>query len=468
MIDIRNVSFGYAREGDTLKNINLHIAAGECVLLCGKSGCGKTTLTKLVNGLIPHFTENGRLEGTVVAAGMEVARTELYELSKRIGSVFQNPKSQFFNLDSDAELAFGLENIGASPELMKKRLRDTVEELKIARLEHRSIFTMSGGEKQALAFASVYAMNPDIYVLDEPTANLDAEAIAVLKRQLGEIKRQGKTILIAEHRLHFLTGLIDRAVYMEDGEIVRIYTREEFLALPEERRVKMGLRTLRREIRGASVSAPCKDGRELEVRELCCELKGSRIIDRVSFSARGGEVLGITGGNGAGKSTLMRCLAGLLKEKSGAVLLGGKALKPRRRTGACFCVMQDVNHQLFSDSVWNECELSVADGGGREIERVLTAFDLQPWKESHPMALSGGQKQRLAIASGVLTDRRVLIFDEPTSGLDYEHMLAAGRMIKKLAEDGHIVLVVTHDTEFLDCACDRIITLTADGAVKEA
>ncbi len=468
MITINDISFGYSHEKDTLKNINLHIEAGECVLLCGKSGCGKTTVTKLVNGLIPHFAENSPLEGMAAAAGMEVSRTELYELSKRIGSVFQNPKSQFFNMDSDSELAFGLENVGAHPDYMRKRLKAAIEELEIRRLMHRSIFTMSGGEKQSLAFASVYAMNPDIYVLDEPTANLDGEAIEILKRQIGKIKLQGKTILIAEHRLYFLTDLIDRAVYMENGEIVRIYTREEFFALSGEQRIKMGLRTLCKENLKTPAAPPCNSGHELTVSDLCCEIKGKRVFDHVSFSAGSGEIIGITGNNGTGKSTLMRCICGLTKEKSGAVLFGGRPLTQKQRNNACFCVMQDVNHQLFGDSVWNECELCASYIGGQEIENVLRAFDLFEYKDAHPMALSGGQKQRLAIACGVLTNKPMLIFDEPTSGLDYEHMIAVGRMIKKLAKDQHIILIITHDMEFLECVCDRTITLTVNGNGKEA
>lgn len=467
MITIDHVSFGYTHEKDTLKNINLHIMPGECILLCGKSGCGKTTVTKLINGLIPHFTENGRLEGRVFAAGMEVAKTELYELSKRIGSVFQNPKSQFFNLDSDAELAFGLENIGAPPEYMRDRLQATVEDLKIQRLTRRGIFTMSGGERQALAFGSVYAMNPDIYVLDEPTANLDGGAIAILKRQLGEIKRQGKTILIAEHRLYFLTDLIDRAVYMEDGEIVRIFTREEFLALSGGQRIKMGLRTLRADAFQTHDSPTRDGGHVLAVKDLCCEINGNRIFDQVSLTAGSGEIVGIKGNNGVGKSTLMRCICGLAREKSGTVSLDGRPLTPKRRNKECFCVMQDVNHQLFSDSVWNECALSTGDDGETEIETVLRTFDLLDYKEAHPMALSGGQKQRLAIACGVLTNKKILVFDEPTSGLDYEHMTAVAGMIRKLAEDKRIVLIVTHDMEFLHCICDRTVALMFTGNGKE-
>lgn len=467
MITMDNVSFGYTRERDTLKNINLHIEAGECVLLCGKSGCGKTTVTKLVNGLIPHFSENGRLEGTVVAAGMEVARTELYRLSKKIGSVFQNPKSQFFNLDSDTELAFGLENTGANPEYMRERLKAAVEELKIQRLMHRGIFTMSGGEKQALAFGSVYAMDPDIYVLDEPTANLDSDAIAVLKGQLGKIKGRGKTILIAEHRLYFLTDLIDRAVYMEKGEIAHIYTRNEFLALSDEQRIRMGLRTLVGD-RSWAPEAPMQDaGHVLTIKDLSCEIKNSRIFDHVGFSAGSGEIVGITGNNGAGKSTLIRCICGLSKEKGGSVSLDGRVLTHKQRNRECFCIMQDVNHQLFSDSVWNECALSTRDDREPEIENILRAFDLSDYKDIHPMALSGGQKQRLAIACGALSDKKILVFDEPTSGLDYEHMIGVAGIIRKLAEAGHIILIVTHDAEFLNCVCHRTVTLALNGSGTE-
>jgi energy-coupling factor transport system ATP-binding protein len=460
MVKFHKVYFGYTHEKDTLRNINLYIEAGECVLLCGKSGCGKTTVTRLVNGLIPHFTENGRLEGTAMAAGMEVARTELYELSKKIGSVFQNPKSQFFNLDSDAELAFGLENIGANPEHIRKRLKITAEALQIERLLHRSIFTLSGGEKQALAFGSVYAMNPDIFVLDEPTANLDGDAIAVLKRQLREIKRQGKTILIAEHRLYFLTDLIDRAVYMENGEVVHIYTRDEFLALSDEQRIRMGLRTLQANTLRAPDAQVRDAGHVLVIKDLCCEIKGNRVFDHVSFSAGSGEIVGITGNNGVGKSTLLRCICGLTRERGGSVSLDGKPLTQKQRNKECSCVMQDVNHQLFSDSVWNECALSTGDDSKAEIEAVLRAFALFEYKEAHPMAISGGQRQRLAIACSVLSGKKILVFDEPTSGLDYEQMMAIAGMIKKLAEAQHIILIVTHDMEFLNCVCDRTVVLT--------
>ena len=166
MIQIQDVSFEYEKEQGTLSHVDLNIQQGECVVLTGESGCGKTTVTKLINGLIPHFVEGGTLSGRAIVNGMEVSKTEMYRLAEQVGSVFQNPKSQFFNIDSDSEITFGLENAGAEPKKIKERYDTTVSALKIQSLLGRNIFSMSGGEKQSLAFASVYAMNPSIFVLD--------------------------------------------------------------------------------------------------------------------------------------------------------------------------------------------------------------------------------------------------------------------------------------------------------------
>lgn len=195
------------------------------------------------------------------------------------------------------------------------------------------------------------------------------------------------------------------------------------------------------------------------VRALSCGYKKSpAVFENLSFTAYPGEVLWITGHNGVGKSTLIRCLCGLLKEKGGSITLNGRILKPKQRQKACYLVMQEVNHQLFSDTVFGECEqLGTADP--EEIWRVLKHFDLDAYEDVHPMALSGGQKQRLAVATAVLSGREVLIFDEPTSGLDYRHMMEVCRITKQLAKDGRIVLVVSHDKEFMQEACDRLLTL---------
>lgn len=459
MIKIEQVSFSY--QGDethgSLNQVDIHIKAGECILLCGKSGCGKTTITKLINGLIPHFNQ-GKLTGKTLVDEMVVAETPMYQLSEKIGSVFQNPKSQFFNIDSDSELAFGLENNGVQPDIIRQRVADTVRELHIENLLHRDIFAMSGGEKQTLAFASVYAMNPEIYVLDEPSANLDRAATLTLGEQLRHIKAQGKSIIIAEHRLYYLTDIIDRAIFIVDGKIVKEYTREEFLRLTDEERCKMGLRTIYQKNPNYFIKSDI-DG-ELQVKNLSVADKKHYIFSNVNFSISSGEILGILGSNGTGKTTLMRCLAGLQKENEGEVLYHGKKLSVKERNEICYMIMQDVNHQLFGESIWDECELSrdekITDA---EIGHSLAFFDLLEFKDKHPMALSGGQKQRLAIVTGIVAGKKILIFDEPTSGLDYDHMCVVSKTLKTLAAKGHIILVVTHDMEFLEMTCNQVVQI---------
>ena len=460
MISIDRVSFGYGEAQETLSQVSTAIAPGECVLLCGASGCGKTTVTKLINGLIPAFTPGCRLEGRVEVDGLDPGTTPMYELARKVGSVFQNPKSQFFNLDTDSELAFGLENEGRPPEEIRKRVSDTVDALHLQELQARNIFSLSGGQKQLLAFGSVYAMGPEIFVLDEPTANLDQDAIARLHDQIAGLKRQGRTVVIAEHRLYFLTDLIDRALYLRDGVLERTFTRKQFFALTDGEQEALGLRTLIPAGCTLPAAAPAGAKEGLSVEGLTCAYrKEPPVFQALSFSARPGEVVAITGPNGVGKTTLSRCLCGLIREQAGQIVLNGRPLNRKERQKAAFCVMQDVNHQLFSDSVWGECRMSAPDAPDSSLKGVLDSLHLLPFRERHPMSLSGGQKQRLAVATALLSEKPILIFDEPTSGLDYARMAEVSGVIRSLARQGRIVLVVTHDQEFLQRACDRVLRL---------
>ena len=460
MISIDNVSFGYGEAQETLSQVSAAIAPGECVLLCGASGCGKTTVTKLINGLIPAFTPGCRLEGRVEVDGLDPGTTPMYELARKVGSVFQNPKSQFFNLGTDSELAFGLENEGRPPDEIRKRVSDTVDALHLKELQARNIFSLSGGQKQLLAFGSVYAMGPEIFVLDEPTANLDQDAIARLHDQIAGLKRQGRTVVIAEHRLYFLTDLIDRALYLRDGVLERTFTREQFCALTDREREALGLRTLIPAGCTLPAAAPAGAKEGLSVEGLTCAYrKEPPVFQALSFSARPGEVVAITGPNGVGKTTLSRCLCGLIREQAGQIVLNGRPLNRKEQQKAAFCVMQDVNHQLFSDSVWGECRMSAPDVPDSSLKGVLDSLHLLPFRERHPMSLSGGQKQRLAVATALLSEKPILIFDEPTSGLDYARMVEVSGVIRSLAQQGRIVLVVTHDQEFLQRACDRVLRL---------
>jgi putative ABC transporter ATP-binding protein TDE_0282 len=424
---------------------------------------GKTTLIKCINGLIPSFELGIGLVGAVRVCGLVPGTCETYELAKRVGSVFQNPKSQFYHLTSDDELVFGLENAGVDVGRIERRRSEVVSEMGIQRLLHRDVSKMSGGEKQALAFASVAVADPDVYVLDEPTANLDAAAINVLRRQIAGVVALGKTVIVAEHRLAFLHGIIDRAVLLEDGRIKRSMSSRELMGLSEKERASLGLRIVDPASlpafsveRPVSFSAAPKK-RGVSLRNFTVLRHGEPVFSPLNLDICPGEIVGLVGANGSGKSTLLRGLAGLERRTGGGFFLDAAEVPRRQRRKVCSMVMQDVNHQLFSDSVWGDCELSCPDAG--KIGEVLGALDLLALSDRHPMSLSGGQRQRLAMADAILAGRPVVLLDEPTSGLDLRHMIEAGVLIKGIAAQGACVIVTTHDVEFLVRTCDRVYSL---------
>ena len=323
---------------------------------------------------------------------------------------------------------------------------------------------LSGGQKQLLAFGSVYAMGPEVFVLDEPTANLDQDAIARLHDQIACLKHQGRTVVIAEHRLYFLTDLIDRALYLRDGVLERTFTREQFCGLTEQEREELGLRTLTPAACTLPAVAPAGTKEGLSVEGLTCAYrKEPAVFQDLSFSARPGEVVAITGPNGVGKTTLSRCLCGLIREQAGQIRRDGRHLNRKERQKAAFCVMQDVNHQLFSDSVWGECRMSAPDAPDSTVEEVLDSLHLLPFRERHPMSLSGGEKQRVAIGSAIASDKKVLIFDEPTSGLDFKNMMRISEHLKALAQKGKTILIITHDYEFAAMTCNRVLHFVDEG-----
>lgn len=458
MIQFDHIHFTYTGTAVTeigVKDINLSIKSGECILLCGRSGCGKTTLTKLINGLIPNYFP-GELSGSVRACNLDILETPMYKIAEKVGSVFQNPRTQFFNVDVDSEIAFGIENSALPPEELRRRLESTLEALHIRHLQGRNIFELSGGEKQKVAFASVYAMNPDIYLLDEPSSNLDMAAIEELKGYLRLLKKQGKTILIAEHRLYYLLDIADRIIYLSEGRMEQIYTPSELLAVSNADRKEMGLRAVDlNAVHPHSTASECQQPM-LVVQDVAVFYKKRPILEHISLQASKGEIIGIVGCNGAGKTTFLRTLCGLHKEYTGSFLWKGNVQNEKERRKRSYMVMQDVNYELFADSVKAECSFGIRNPDEALVEKTLEQLGLLAVRERHPNTLSGGQKQRVAVAVSMICGKELLVFDEPTSGLDYDSMEQVGKLIRELAQD-KIIFVVTHDYEFVCQTCTRLI-----------
>lgn len=467
MIRFENVSYAYAAgQSGSLQNISLHIKKGECVLLCGTSGCGKTTLTRLINGLIPYFFP-GKLSGEIRIGGRNPVTTDIAALADIVGTVFQNPRTQFFNTDTDSELVFGLENRSIPRKQMKQRLRELTQDLHLEHLRERSIFALSGGEKQKIAFSSVYASDPEILVLDEPSSNLDVGAIEELALLIAKAKKEGKTIVIAEHRLWYLMNLADRVVFLRDGVLEKDLPMTDFRSFPPEEIEAMGLRCRDlKEVRIKPASVFLTE-KCLNVQHLHVRLGEQYILKDLSFSSRGGEIIAIVGANGAGKTTLVRTLCGLQKEVSGSITLNEEKLSPRKRKQHSYMVMQDVGHQLFTDSVWEECHIGIQKPDTAQVDYALNLLALKQYKDRHPLSLSGGQKQRLALAVSLICEREVLVFDEPTSGLDLSSMKEVGKLAKELSQRGSILIIITHDVEFMKNICSRILVLSAGQIVAD-
>lgn len=448
-LKIDNLTVTYKKDTKpSLTDINLTIKEGECIAFIGESGCGKTSLLRSINGLAKHYYE-ANVEGKVIFKDKNLLEHEPEEISREVGTLFQNPRSQFFNVDTSAEIIFGCENLGIEKEEIFKRINYIIKKLDIEKLINRNIFELSGGEKQKVALASILAMNPSILLLDEVSSNLDIQEVGRIKEILEDLKGQGKTIILSEHRMYWLKDIVDRYVFIQGGKIEKIFKREEMLNLSNEDLKGMGIRPFK--INPAKCDK-CKVLFNMNTESFESIRDKKMRVGLTPFNCNTG-VVGVVGRNGSGKSTLIEGMLEFIK-KDGDIKVDHKEIKMRD----CSYVMQDVSRQLFSETVEDEVKLG-NNCSTEDVENILEILNLKEKKKNHPQTLSGGEKQRLAIATSILSGKKICVMDEPTSGLDFKNMKRLSKVIEDLNSNGTMVIIITHDLEIIDLCCDSIIEI---------
>jgi energy-coupling factor transport system ATP-binding protein len=453
MIQWRGVSYTYPdAAAPTLREIDLTVSNGEWLLLAGPSGGGKSTLLYLLNGLIPHVL-GGTLHGEVEVDGVAPKDVAVRELSRRVGTVFQNPETQLFMLRIDEDVAFGCENLGFSPSKTRRRVEDSLTRLSLTPLRDREVSSLSGGQKRRLAIAGALATGCQTLLLDEPTSDLDEQGRSELLAALAELHRDGHTIVMTEHRLDGLDKLVDRAVVVSEGRIVS----EGMPATPPA-------------IRGAAVPTPTNSASLVDVQDATFAYPGREpAVKELSFHLQAGEFVALVGKNGSGKTTLLKMLCGLLRPHRGQVVIAGKS-RPTVAdlVGDVGFLFQNPDEQLFADTVFDE----IAFGPKNlhrpvDVDRYLERLGLSQRRDAHPLSLSRGERQRLAAATALAIRPKLILLDEPTTGLDRDAWLALMQLVAEEARAlDACVVFSTHHTEVVEAFAGRVLTIS-QGSISD-
>ncbi|MEV5156813.1 ATP-binding cassette domain-containing protein [Streptomyces sp. NPDC053728] len=528
MIRFEQVSVRYEGAGHpTLSGVDLTVPEGELVLVVGPSGVGKSTLLGAVSGLVPHFT-GGTLTGRVTVGGRDTRTHKPRELADLVGTVGQDPLAHFVTDTVEDELAYGMESLGLAPDVMRRRVEETLDLLGLAELRDRPIATLSGGQRQRVAIGSVLTPHPRVLVLDEPTSALDPAAaedvLAVLQRLVHDL---GTTVLMAEHRLERVVQYADQVLLLPaPGSAPVMGPPADVMALSPVRPpvvalgklvgwdpLPLSVRDARRRAKGlrerldgvepppraapvdASVAPlpapaaarpglldrllgrrprtapaePLKGGGATRVEGLGVRHGRVEALRGVTLSFAPGETVALMGRNGAGKSTLLTTLVGMTAPTTGSVLVGG--LRPSRtppqdvvrRVGL---VPQEPRDLLYADTVAAECAAADSDAGAPAGSCRALVSELLPGvpDDVHPRDLSEGQRLALALALVLTARPPLLLLDEPTRGLDYAAKARLVGVLRRLAGEGHSIVLATHDVELAAELADRVVIL-ADGEV---
>lgn len=459
MISLSSIRYRYSRASAlwVLKGVDLTIQEGDYILICGRSGSGKSTFGYLLNGLIPHFFE-GIFEGIVSVCGQDTRDLTVADLLSRVGLVFQNADAQLFNSTVESEIAFGLESLGLGSKEIDAKIEKTVDSLGIAHLLDRSPMSLSGGEKRLVAIASVLCLDPPVIVLDEPFGHLDREGAQMVREVLQKLHRRGTTLIVIEQRMSGVLEDVSRCVVLDHGKIL-------FDGLPATAGAILDEHHLvphypQRRTAGAKPGSPI-----LRMEHVGSTLEDDVILEDVSLAVMEGEILGIVGKNGAGKTTLIKHFNGLLRSKDGIVLYRDKNIRGRAPSEMAASVgisFQNPNDQFFKSTVRDEIMVGMRPGsrGTKQwVDELYSLFDLHGLLDLSPYRLSEGQKKRVAIASILVAKPEILVLDEPTVGQDGHFLETLAGLLVSLREKGFTIVIVTHDLKFAQAIADRLIVV---------
>jgi energy-coupling factor transport system ATP-binding protein len=459
MADLVLRGFGWRHAGRkawAVRGLDLRIAHGERVLLLGASGAGKSTLLAALAGLLPE--DSGEAEGSVEIDGLDPRKAR-----ERVGLVFQDPQTQLVMARSGDDVAFGLENRGIPADEIWPQVDAALERVGFPYPKNRPTFALSGGEQQRLALAGILALRPGLLLLDEPTANLDPPGAALIRDAIARSRDADTTLIIVEHRVAEALTLVDRVVVLEPGGGIRadgppaaIFAAEgDFLA---DQGVWVPGRPLTPR---KAVSAPT----DFLVRAQAVAVHDR--LEQVSLTAQAGEVLAVTGPNGVGKSTLALVLGGLLAPDSGTVSAFDDSKPPHRWRAATLTqrigsVFQNPEHQFVTTRVADELALGPRRLGrpaatvASIVDELLDRLRLTRLAGANPYTLSGGEARRLSVATALATAPRLLVLDEPTFGQDRRTWIELVDLLARLRDEGHGIVAVTHDDDFVTTLADRV------------
>jgi len=490
---IENLSFRYRdRQETAIRNISFEAKAGEVLLIAGASGCGKTTLIRCINGLIPR-SYKGEMNGTVRVFGEDTAIWKLSQISQKIGTVLQDPERQILGTKVLNEVAFGLENLNIPREEILERVDESLKFLKIFHLRERETFTLSGGEKQKVALAGVLAMRPSILLLDEPLASLDPASAQDALDTARFLADQGMTILMVEHRVEDVLRINpERVMFMSEGDVRYLGNLPGLSKVVNYREIKLSAEDIVERAKQDEAPVEIKvlpgvtvDGADEEAlvkfEDVAFGYESDvEVLHGVNLEIKRGDVIAVLGPNGAGKTTFVKHAIGLLKPKSGRVLVNGRSTKDTsvaQIASTLGYVFQSPSHMLFAPTVQEELSFGPKnlkhskEQIEQEVKEALRIVNLSDKEQDPPLALSFGQQKRVSIAAILAMQSRILVMDEPTAGQDYQNYMNFMDSILQLPSF-EAILFITHDVDLAVIYANRVLIvndgrLIADGRPQD-